>query len=306
MTALPHVAELLAVGETMLAFAPVDGAIDEARRYRAIVAGGESNVAVHVASHGHSAAWASRLGDDAAGRRILAELNQRGVDTSLVQLDTAAPTGVMLKDPGVNGSSVRYYRTGSAASAMDRGWLGEAALAGVRVLHVTGVTPALSAGCAAMVDDLFDRAAAARVLRSFDVNHRPALWSSTHRSAADELEALARRADVCFVGADEARDLWGDATPQSVRERISEPSMLIVKDGAEGATAFLGDGTVTFEPALEVDVVEPVGAGDAFAGGFLAGVLQRDHVRACLRQGHATAARVLVTVDDLPEMKGRS
>ncbi|MFF2390577.1 sugar kinase [Agromyces sp. NPDC058104] len=293
--------ELLAVGETMLALTPLDGGIDVAASYRAAIAGGESNVAVHVAAHGYSAGWASRVGADAVGRRLVAELEERGVDCSLVRVDADAPTGLMLKDPCAEGTTVLYYRAGSAASRMLPGTVPATAVAEARVVHVTGVTPALSTGCGAMIDSLFAEAAAADTLVSFDVNFRPALWKE--RSACEVLASYARRADLCFVGRDEAEALWGTHSPHDIRAHLPEPTVLVVKDGALGATAFERDEPAVFEPALHVDVVEPVGAGDAFAGGYLAGLLGGKPAEECLRLGHAAAARVLVTVEDLPPLE---
>lgn len=296
--------DLLAVGETMLALTPVGDPPHAADRYRATTAGGESNVAVHVAAQGFHAAWASRLGDDTPGRRVLGELQARGVDTAHVVVDPDLPTGLMIKTPGPGGTDVRYYRAGSAASRMTPDLVGGDLLAATRVLHLTGVTPALSADCARTVDALVDAARAAGALVSVDVNHRPRLWAPGTAPAA--LAALARRADVCFVGLDEAEALWGTATPAAVRAFLPEPGTLVVKDGAVGATAWAAGSPAVSVPSPVVDVVEPVGAGDAFAGGFLSGLLAGATPEECLRRGHATAALVLTTTDDLPPQEGRT
>lgn len=293
--------EVITVGETMLAFAPTRGGIADASEYRAAIAGGESNVAIHLVRHGRTASWASRVGDDPAGRRIVSELAARGVDTSTVAIDADSPTGIMLKDPGAAGTTVHYYRAGSAASRLAPGFLPASALTEARLVHVTGVTPALSTSCAAMVDALFDDAAEAGVTVSFDVNHRPRLWQPG--VAAPTLAALARRADICFVGRDEAEALWGVATADDIRAFLPEPRLLVVKDGDLGATAFEEGNPPVFEAALRVEVVEPVGAGDAFAGGTLAGLLRGAPLDECLRLGHATAAEVLILLDDIPPLE---
>jgi len=250
-------------------------------------------------SAGHRAAWASRLGDDPIGVRISTELERRGVDL-WVTTDADAPTGVMFKDPGVESSSVYYYRRGSAASLMAPGFLDVAQLAGVRIVHTTGITPALSPSCRAMVDQLFVDARAAGALVSFDVNDRRALW--TMQDAADTLARLADAADIAFVGRDEAERIWGTATAAEIRTRLPHCGLLIVKDGDVGATAFLGYDEPVFVPAPRVEVVEPVGAGDAFAAGFLAATLDGADLSARLSAGHTAAARVLTTHGDLPPL----
>jgi 2-dehydro-3-deoxygluconokinase len=133
---------------------------------------------------------------------------------------------------------------------------------------------------------------------SFDINYRPALWDDQETAAATLL-ALARGADIVLVGLDEAQALWGDAlkTPTDVRNLLPDPHILVVKDAAKAASAFTGNDTVTV-PALSVNVVEPVGAGDAFAAGFLTGLLRDEPPSRALRLGHLTAAAALQVTSD--------
>ncbi|MEU9211851.1 PfkB family carbohydrate kinase [Streptomyces sp. NPDC048415] len=126
---------------------------------------------------------------------------------------------------------------------------------------------------------------------SFDVSHRPALWPDV--SAATVSRDLADRADIVFVGLDEAQRLWGqDLKAADVRELLGCPRVLVVKDNAYAASAFSDEGVCTV-PALRTTVVEPVGAGDAFAAGFLAGPLRGLDVVRALRLGHITAISAL-------------
>ncbi|PVE90997.1 sugar kinase [Microbacterium sp. TPD7012] len=289
--------EIVCVGETMALITPVGAALTTAETATIGLAGAESNVTAGLALSGHRAAWASRLGDDPLGDRIASELSRRGVEL-WVERDTDAPTGVMFKDPGADGSSVYYYRRGSAASAMEPGFLSTAHLAGVRIVHTTGITPALSDTCLRMVDQLFVDARTAGAAVSFDVNDRRPLWSREH--AAATLARLADAADITFVGRDEAERIWGTVTPDEIRAFLPNCPLLVVKDGDVGATAFAGDDEPVFVPAPRVDVVEPVGAGDAFASGFLAATLEERPLHERLSAGHAAAARVLVTHADMP------
>jgi 2-dehydro-3-deoxygluconokinase len=258
--------------------------------------GAESNVAAHAAALGRRAGWHSRLGDDALGRRLAGQLARRGVELSGVVFDAGRPTGLYVKDPG---AGVSYYRVGSAAAGFTPADAAVVPLGGVRVLHVSGITAAISASAAAFLDHLIDRARHDGVAVSFDVNHRPGLWSAATAAAA--LDPLVRRADIVFAGQDEADALWGTADADAVRCRFPEPAQLVVKDGAFGATAF-ADGEAAFEPSLPVEVVDAVGAGDAFAGGYLAAWLGGAQLRMRLRAGHERAALTMSTTwDSVPE-----
>jgi 2-dehydro-3-deoxygluconokinase len=284
---------LLAVGETMAMVAPVDGGrLLDAQTFIVEAGGAESNVAAHVAALGHRTSWFGALGADALGDRILARLNERGVDVSAVIRSTEHPTGLYVKDPG---NGVSYYRRDSAAAWLTPDDAEGLELAGLRILHVSGITPALSASAAALLDRLIDRADAAGVTVSFDVNHRPSLWQEG--AAAPTLDALVRRAGLVLVGRDEAEALWGTATAHEVRSRFPEVPELIVKDGAVGATVFAGEATAS-APSNPVDVVDVVGAGDAFAGGYLAALLDGAPLDARLRAGHDRAALTIRTTSD--------
>ncbi|WP_343245949.1 sugar kinase [Streptomyces sp. SID5785] len=291
---------MICVGETMAQVTPADGAdLEHSRTARLAVAGAESTVAQYLADLGHRTAWLSRVGDDPFGRRVRASVAARGVDVTGVRTDPSAPTGVYFKDPGgpaSPGTRVHYYRAGSAASRMTPADAEAVDLTGVRLLHLTGITPALSPGCAGLVTALAERARAAGALVSFDVNHRPALWSS-REDAADVLLASARRADVVLVGRDEAEALWGTATAEDVRALLGGPGVLVVKDGAVGASEFTG-AEREFVPAPAVEVVESVGAGDAFAAGWLGGLLRGLPAAGRLALGHRLAGRTLRSLED--------
>lgn len=286
-------ADLLAVGETMAMLAPAEaGSLVDAESFRVDAGGAESNVAAHVAALGRSAAWFSRLGDDALGHRVRRQLTQRGIDVSSVIVDPRHPTGLYVKEPG---RGVVYYRASSAAAHLSPDDVDGVPLDGVAVLHVSGITAAISASAHAFLEQLILRARAAGAVVSFDVNHRAALWGAD--AAGPALDRLARAADIVFVGRDEAEGLWGTPTAQGVRARFAEVPELIVKDGDVGATAFIGNDEV-FEAAEVVEVVDVVGAGDAFAGGYLAARLSGAAVGDRLRAGHRRAALTLGTTGD--------
>ncbi|WP_292676596.1 MULTISPECIES: sugar kinase [unclassified Microbacterium] len=287
---------LLTAGETMAMVAPVAAEpVDDAELFRIDAGGAESNVAAHAAALGVPARWFSRVGADPLGRRVLARIGARGVDVSAVIVDGGHRTGLYVKDPG---RGVHYYRDDSAASHLAATDADAVDLRGVGIVHVSGISAALGGTAPEFLERLIARAHEAGVPVSFDVNHRAALWSAA--DAASVLLDLARRADLVFVGRDEAETLWGAATPAAIRELLPGVAELVVKDGDVGATAFAGTASA-FVPAHRVDLVEAVGAGDAFAGGYLAARLAGADLAARLQRGHDRAALTLTTTADYPD-----
>ena len=290
---------LLAMGETMAVLVPCGGSVADADDFLVDAGGAESNVLAHAAALGVPVRWHSRLVADALGERVLRQLAARRIDVSRVVRDPERPTGLYVKDPG---RGVAYYRAGSAASRLDTADADSAPFDGVALLHLSGITAALSPGA-----DRFLRRAAVRARElgipvSLDVNHRAALWSAA--DAAPVLAELVRLADVVFVGRDEAETLWGTRTAEDVRAAFPDVAELVVKDGHIGATAFCA--RAVFEPSHEVEVLDAVGAGDAFAGGYLAALLQGADHRDRLRRGHDRAALTLaVAGDSLDERTAR-
>lgn len=199
---------------------------------------------------------------------------------------------------------MHYYRQGSAAAALGPDLLESPPVRTAVLLHLTGITPALSDSCRALVTRALTAEPGTRrpYAVSFDVNHRAALWPDA--TAPTVLRELADRADIVFVGLDEAQALWGaNLTVEGVRAQLPHPRILVVKDGANAATAFTQAGTVAV-PTPHTAVVEAVGAGDAFAAGFLTGLLRGATTVNALRLGHITAASALQVTGDhgpLPE-----
>jgi 2-dehydro-3-deoxygluconokinase len=287
--------DVLCLGESMALFVPGEpGPVEEVRTWLRTVGGAESNVACNLAMLGLRASWVSAVGADAFGRAVVADVAAKGVDVSGVLVDPERPTGLYVKESSASGSPVRYYRRGSAASGMGPELIGKLRLDGVRVVHASGINAALSDSCLALMRAL---AAAPRITHqlSFDLNWRPKLWSDRDPSV---LRELANAADIVFAGDDETALVWGVSEPAEIRKILPDPAILVVKHGERGATLVEGDATV-FEPALRVDVVEPVGAGDAFAAGFLTATLAGESPARRLRAGHLQAAVALRTHDDV-------
>ncbi|MFI7681909.1 sugar kinase [Streptomyces griseoaurantiacus] len=296
----PPAVDVVALGESMVTFLPTrPGRLADVPAFERGIGGAESNLACALAAAGHTVRWVSRVGADGFGDHILEAIGAYGVDVSAVRRDPARPTGVYFRTAGDRSGDaheVAYYRAGSAASAMSADTLDTDVLRDCRILHLTGITPALSADCRDLVRELTARRPG-RPLVSFDVNHRPELWAGTEGPRA--LLEPARGADLVFVGEDEARAAWGLDGARAIREALPEPETLVVKRGADGATAYGRDGSEVTVGAPAVDVLAHVGAGDAFAAGFLSATLRGLPVRERLRHGHLMAAAALTVPGDL-------
>ena len=307
--------DVVCLGESMVTFLPSrPGRLADVPSFARGIGGAESNVACALAAAGHRTKWVSRVGADGFGDHLVETIAGYGVDTSAVRRDADRPTGIYFRtatDRGTDRHEVVYYRAGSAASAMSPDNVPYDDVLGGRVLHLSGITAALSADCLALLYDL-TAPRPGRPLVSFDVNHRPGLWHGTGTGPGTLLD-LARRCDLVFVGEDEAQDAWGLKDTAEIREALPGPEVLVVKRGALGATVFSrptpdasAPTTVTPVPALHVDVVAPVGAGDAFAAGFLSATLRGLPVRDRARHGHLMAAAVLTVPGDLTDPPTRA
>lgn len=281
------------IGEPLVTFAAnAGGRFVDADLVEVGEGGAELNVAVHLARLGTAVRFIGAVGADALGDRIERRLSREGVDTSWLVRDADAPTGAYLKDASAGATSMVYFRTGSAASRF--GEVPARALDGVGHVHVSGITAALSPACDALVERLLTGRRTFTV--SFDVNYREQLWSPG--VAADRLLRLANLADVVLVGRDESARLWGTSAPESVRALLSEVPEVVVKDDGAAAHVWTGDGVVSVVPD-PVAVVEPVGAGDAFAAGFIYARGQGRPPTVALRLGHTLARAALSATDDL-------
>nr|WP_203350191.1 sugar kinase [Streptomyces sp. S-9] len=232
--------DVVALGESMVTFLPSQpGRLADVPAFHRSIGGAESNVACALAAAGHTTRWVSRVGADGFGDHLVEAISGYGVDVSHVRRDPDRPTGVYFRTAGDRADDaheVAYYRAGSAASAMSPTGVDLDAVRAGRVLHLSGITAALSPDCLALMREL-TAPRAGRPLISFDVNHRPGLWGEAY--GPEVLLDLARGADIVFVGEDEAEEAWGlRGGPTAIREALPEPHTLVVKQGAKGAVAF--------------------------------------------------------------------
>ncbi|MFE3195798.1 sugar kinase [Nocardia sp. NPDC059240] len=282
---------LVTLGEALGVIAATDpGPLAPGAGMRMDFAGAEATVAIGVSRLGHRSAWIGSVGADAVGRMIFDRLRAEQVDLADCRLDPDLPTALMLRERRTaDRTRVTYYRRGLAGAHLCVDQIDAARITAAGVLHITGITPALSNSARAAVDLAVGIAADAGVPVSLDVNYRSALW--TPAEAAAELAKLVSRADILFAGLDEAALLLWFARPDLVPEdlvTIAEslaaqgPSEVVLKLGSDGAAAWC-DGALLREGAVPVTAVDPVGAGDAFVAGYLAGLLDGGSVSERLR-----------------------
>ena len=295
---------VVTAGETMVLVVPTaPGRLRHAANVTLSIGGAESNVAIGLSRLGVPASWVSALGDDELGELVLHRVRAEGVDTRAVRRLPDRPTGLYLREEVAGALRVHYYRRGSAASALAPGAFDPAVLDGAAFLHLAGITGALSAEAAEFLGWAAATARAAGVRVSYDVNYRSRLWEPAAARAATE--ALLPSVDVLLVGDEEAQALWGwdDVT---CLERLSHagPGEVVVKLGARGCAARV-DGEHVTAPGFPVRQLDPIGAGDAFAAGYLAATLWGQAPAERLRTANAMGAFCVQGLGDYEALPSR-
>ncbi len=297
---------LVTLGETMASLAAREvGPLRHQRSMDLRIGGAESNVAIGAARLGAPATWVGRVGDDELGDLVLAQLRGEGVDVTHARRDPGAPTGLMLKTRRTETvGRVTYYRRGSAGSRLSPDDLPADAVRSAGVLHVTGITPALSDSARAATFAAVELARGAGVPVSLDVNHRAALWTAGEAGAV--LRDLLPRVDVLFAGEDEVELLGVAGDPAEVAAKLAAagPRQVVVKLGARGAVACV-DGAAHVVPAHRVRAVDAVGAGDAFVAGYLAELLAGQGPERRLATAAACGAFAVTVPGDWEGLPGR-
>ena len=295
---------VVTAGETMVLGIPArPGRLRHAASLELKVGGAESNVAIALSRLEVSAGWVSFLGDDEPGQLVLDSVRGEGVDTSRVRRLQDHPTGLYLREQVGAATRVYYYRRDSAASAMAEDAFDPAYLEGAEFLHLTGITPALSKECRHFILWVAEEAGESGTRLSFDVNYRSKLWSPEEARAFTE--ELLPRVDLFFAGDEEARALWGRDDEEFLRGLAEMgPQEVVLKRGKEGSVVVIG-GEVFEQPAFPVEDVDPVGAGDAFDAGYLAGHLWGLEAEDRLRVANAMGALSVATLGDYEGLPDR-
>ncbi len=289
--------DLVTFGEAMVRLSPPAGQrLDDARQLDVHVGGSELNVAVGAARLGLRARWVSRLPETPLGRLIARRAAEAGVDLSHVRWAEGERVGLYF----VDAAAVRYDRADSAMSRLAPGavdW--PRALDGARWFHLSGITPSLSASAAAATAEALAAAKRAGLTVSYDLNYRPQLWSPER--AREDQEPLLGQVDVLITNQEDPRALFGIAGPEetvarALQERFGCRAVVVtLREPAgsarrtRGAIALAG-GTLHRGPRSAADIVDPIGAGDAFSAGLIAALLRSDDWGTAVRWGVALSA----------------
>lgn len=298
--------KVITSGETMALLTPTSpGRLRHTARLELRIGGAESNVAIALARLGVETAWISRVGDDELGRLVVERIRGEGVDVSHVVFDPGAPTGLYLREQAPLGARAHYYRSGSAASKMAPLDLEPQALHSADIVHVTGITAALSASCAEYLLWLAEEGKRQEALISLDVNYRSRLWTGAQARAY--LHRLIPLADLVFLSDEEAGVVWPDTAGGELLETLAEqgPREVILKHGARGCTALI-HGQRLHAAGFAVKAVETTGAGDAFAAGYLAAKLWGHAPADRLRAANALGAFNVLGYGDYESLPSRA
>lgn len=293
--------DVFTLGETMILFqADQMLPLEYVNQFPKRIGGAESNVAIGLARLGHSVGWFSKLGDDPFGKFILKSIRGEGVDTSTCLYTAEAPTGLIFKEQlSPEDVNVYYYRIGSAASLMKPTDLQEPYLAKAKILHITGITPALSESNYETVMKAIELAKKHQLTIVFDPNIRFKLWSK--EKAKQVLNEIAALADVILPGLDEAQFMTGKTEVEEVAKILSgsDNKTIIIKLGEKGAYLHTSTEQTYIEGFPVKQVVDPVGAGDGFAAGIISGILRQEPLATTVRKANAIGAMVVGMSGDI-------
>lgn len=275
--------------------------LEMARQLDMQPAGAESNVLAALARLERRCGWFSALPDNSLGRLVTNQLRQAGVDVSAVRWYEGGRIGSYFVEFAVppRATQVIYDRANSCVTQLRPADVDWAYLLDTRLLHLTGITPALSAGCLEITGEAIRRARAAGVAVSFDVNYRAKLWGA--ETAAATLLPLMQDVDLLFCSRRDAITLFGcDPAPEQLMAQLAERSrarQIVVSLGEEGVMGWDGE-QLYRQAARPVQVIDRIGAGDALAAGVVYGWLAGDFA-AGLRYGVALAALALSQHGDM-------
>jgi len=285
--------DLVTFGEAMVRLTPpAFGRIEQASSFDVHVGGSELNVAVLAARLGLKSRWVSRLPDNALGRMIGARAREQGVDAHVEwTADARAGLYFVELDAGSRARNVLYDRAASAISRVTPGSIDWASVfAGGRWYHVSGITPALSDGAAEVTAESLALAKRAGLTVSYDLNYRSKLWSAKQARAVQE--PLLEHVDLLITTAEDARVVFGLSAEShdTLQKRFDLSAVVITLAEGPHAAMALADGKMHTAPRYEVEVVDRIGAGDAFSGGLIVSRLEQRGWDDALRFAAATAA----------------
>jgi 2-dehydro-3-deoxygluconokinase len=291
--------DLVALGEPLLEFNQTRAG---AEHYLQGFGGDTSNCIIAASRLGASTAYITRLGDDAFGRKFLALWTRENVDVSGVRTDTDAPTGIYFVTHGDGRHEFSYLRAGSAASRMRPADLPLDVIRDTKVLHVSGISQAISASACDSVFAALDAARESGVRISYDSNLRLKLWPLARARAV--IAATLPLSDWFLPSLDEAALLSGASEANAILDwcHARGAPLVALKMGADGVWVSSAKAREHI-PGHRVDAIDATGAGDCFDGAFAARMVVGDDAVAAARYANAAAALATTgygAVDPLP------
>lgn len=292
-------------GETMVAFNPISSkSIEYSETFKKDVAGAESNTAIVLAKLGINTCWTSVVGEDAFGSYIIKKIRGEGVNVDYVKKVTRQPTGLMFKEciDGDN-SSVFYYRQNSALQTFKLDTFDLTPIKNSKILHLSGILPSMNPNFVPFYLKLIDFARENNILVSFDPNIRLKI-ADKNFSIIQKLISLS---DIVMLGLDEAKLIYKVDTIDEVFTLINENDKhrIAVKNGSKGTISFSKENGLISVPAIKVNAIESVGAGDAFNAGFLAGTIEGFSLEKSTILGNIVGGLATTSFSDTDGIPGR-
>ena len=294
--------EVVTIGETMLMLAPPPPQLMEnCENFMVMIGGSEANVAIGLQRLGVKSGWISKLVDNALGRKIVNTIRGYGVDVSRVVWTENGRIGLFFVEFGVEPRPLKtiYDRIGSAITTLEEGEIDWEYIKQAKILHQTGITPALSPCCRDLTITAAKRAKEMELKNSFDVNYRSLLWKP--EEAKKTLDDILPYVDILISTLKDAHMLLGDELPPEEtaiklrREYGSE--VVVITLGEKGS---LARSTETYYGrSYRLKEVNRLGTGDAFDAGFIYGYL-RGGVQAGLDYAGAMAALKFTVPQNIP------
>ena len=301
--------DVITMGETMVAMtAENTGSIKYADRFSKHIAGAESNFAIGITRLGFKAGWISKVGDDPLGDFVEFSVRGEGVDVSELKRDSDRPTGLMIKEIlSKDRARVFYYRKDSAASAISVSDINEDYLKQAKYIHLSGITPALSKSAREAVLRVIEIAAENKIKISFDPNIRQKLWRDKEKMKKVLLEII-KKTDIILPGIEEAEILLGIKEPEKAAKKFHQlmGGTVVLKLGEQGALYYDGMKMDKIDAYPVEEVVDPIGAGDAFAAGLIAGFLKEMNLAEAVKLANLVGAycvRVRGDIEGLPSWR---
>lgn len=304
-----NMGKVITLGEPMVVWIPLEtGDFSEVKSFSKGIAGAELNVAIGIARLGHEVAYVTKLGTDIYGDYLLKCMENENIDVSYIAKMDDHLTGAYFKTKVLEGDpSVHYLRKNSAASCMEAKDIEQIDFQGTQILHVTGIAAAVSKNCMEACKAAIKKAHEAGVLVTFDPNIRPALWESKE-AMIEQLNNLAFQCNMVMPGIAEGKILTGKETPEEIAEFYITNGVdkVVIKLGDKGAYYKEKSSEGLYVEGFKVDeIVDTVGAGDAFAAGMITGLLEGEPIAKVVKRANAMGAIMVTSIGDNDAMPTR-